>query len=96
MVPGGTRRRGQSRQGGAKLGGEAGTRSSAASTLFSSLWAHLTIGGYQDFWPPIQVHVGDQATEDTVKLVAAGQKQLIFQALAQQVTGGPEGSRGSG
>lgn len=74
---------GQARQGGAKLGGEAGTRSSAASTLFSSLWAHLTIGGYQDFWPPIQVHIGDQATEDTVKLVAAGQKQLIFQALGQ-------------
>lgn len=52
------------------------------------LGPHLPIGGHQHFWPPVQIDVGDQATENTVKLVAAWQEKLVFKPPAQQVPGG--------
>lgn len=58
--------------------------------------SHLSVGGHQDFWPPIQIHVGDQAAEDTVKLVTAGQEKLVFKAPVQQVPEGPKCSRQAG
>lgn len=36
-----------------------------------SLGSHLSVGGQQDFWLSIQIDIGDQATEDTVELVAS-------------------------
>lgn len=59
------------------------TRWVLVNLFISCLPVYLTIGGYQDFWAPVQIHVGDQATEDTVKLVTAGQKQLVLQAPLQ-------------
>ena len=44
-------------------------------------WSHLSIGGHQYFRPPVQIDVGDQATEDTVKLVTARQEKLVFENL---------------
>lgn len=52
------------------------------------LGAHLSVGGHQDFRPPVQIDVGDQAAEDAVKLVAARKEELVLEAPAQQV---PEG-----
>lgn len=52
------------------------------------LGSHLSIGGHQHFRPPVQINVGDQATENTVKLVAAWQEKLVFEPPAQQVPGG--------
>ena len=51
-------------------------------------WSHLSIGGHQYFRPPVQIDVGDQATEDTVKLVTARQEKLVFEPPAQQVAEG--------
>lgn len=57
------------------------------------LGPHLSIGGHQYFRPPIQIDVGDQATEDAVKLVAARQEKLVFEPPAQQVAGGQNTAR---
>lgn len=46
-------------------------------------WPYLSIGGHQYFRPPVQIDVGDQATEDTVKLVTARQEKLVFEPPAQ-------------
>lgn len=61
-------------------------------------WPYLSIGGHQYFRPPVQIDVGDQATEDTVKLVTAWQEKLVFEPPAQQVAGGQNtaGRLGSG
>lgn len=54
------------------------------------LRSHLSVGGHQDFRPPVQIDIGDQGTEDAVKLVAAGQEKLVLQAPAQEVPEGPQ------
>lgn len=54
-----------------------------------ALQSHLSVGGHQDFGLPIQIDVGDQATEDAVKLVTARQEKLVLKAPGQQVPGGP-------
>lgn len=59
------------------------------------LRSHLSIGGHQDFRPPIQIYVSDQATENTVKLVTGGQEKLIIKALVQQVPVGSEHGGGT-
>lgn len=56
-----------------------------------SLRSHLSVGGHQDFRSPIQIYIGDQATEDAVKLVTARQEKLVLKAPAKQVPVGPEG-----
>ena len=60
------------------------------------LGPHLSVGGHQYFRPPIQIDVGDQATEDAVKLVAARQEKLVFEPPAQQVAGGQNTAGGLG